>query len=321
MSHSTEFKSEVDENSIPKQSVVICAVSDNRYEDIIDAVHSLNNQAINPDEILICVDSNLHLYQKLLEDFRLKKYINVFIKYNELNIGLANCRNFGLRHSTGEIISYIDDDAIVDSEWSKNLINVFNTTDAVAVAGDVKPLWLCNDPVWFGEELHWIISCNYLGSDKSRGFGTNMSFKRSIIKQIGGFDESLGISPTRWIGGEDTEMFLRLSFNNHHVIYSDSVIVHHKVYSHRINIQNIMKRSYAAGTSFKLIRNRGQKSLSKTEYNYSNYLFKRVYPDLIKRVIRGDVDSLKRLLITTLSMNMIGIGFIFGKMTQETSLE
>src|SRR5208337_5666748 len=55
------------------------------------------------------------------------------------NGGLSNARNIGMRAAKGEIVAYIDDDAVPDPQWLTYLAATFLSTDHVGVGGPNIP--------------------------------------------------------------------------------------------------------------------------------------------------------------------------------------
>ena len=63
------------------------------------------------------------------------------------------------------------------------------------------------------------------------GTGANFAVKRSLLFELGGFDEALGVgSPTG--GGEDIDWFVRVVLKGHTLVYQPDAVVWHK---HRID--------------------------------------------------------------------------------------
>ncbi len=105
------------------------------------------------------------------------------------NMGLSSARNTGYRAGSGSIVAYIDDDAYPAQEWLRYLALGYIQKDVVAVGGPNYPV--PNDG--------WIADCvaNAPGSPMEVMLtdelaehipGCNMSFKRSALDDVGGFD-------------------------------------------------------------------------------------------------------------------------------------
>ncbi len=112
-------------------SIVICTHRSERYEDFEEAVNSLLSQSYNNLEIIVVVDGNKELYDKIQ-----KSGIEVDkIRLNEKNLGLSESRNKGIKEAKGDIIAFFDDDAVADEDWLKELERMYGEYDAIAAGG------------------------------------------------------------------------------------------------------------------------------------------------------------------------------------------
>jgi glycosyltransferase involved in cell wall biosynthesis len=301
-----------------KISIIISTYSIDRYGDLVDLLESIKIQTYKDIEIIIIIDKDRELYNKI-ERIACDKYKNIKTVFNPKNRGLSYSRNVGIKCATGDIITFIDDDAIPVPKWAEVIVNTFDSDDVGAVTGDIIPLWEHEDMSWFPKELHWMISCSYIMTPSSkceieRGFGTNMSFRSNLIDKIGMFNTNLGINGRKWVGGEDTDMFLRVRDSGKKIIFDPDVRVLHKICVHRVGIRNIMKRAFDGGVSLVYMSNIRSYDVKKsTEKDYLKKLIFKFYPKKFKMLISKPSDSLRQMISVTIVIITQGTGYLYGK--------
>lgn len=300
-------------------SIIVSTFSTERINDVENLLKSIKYQSYIYIEILIIVDENKELYykiEKLISD--IEKDIRII--FNPKNEGLAFSRNIGIKNSTGDIIAFVDDDAILYPDWAEEIVKTFDKNNIGAVAGDIIPLWEYNFMSWFPKELFWMISCSYSMTpdykcEVERGFGTNMAFKKDIFFEVGMFDTEFGINGTRWIGGEDTIMFLKVKCNGNKVFFNPEAKIFHKIYFYRIKLLNIIKRAFNGGYSVAKMNNLMKYNLSNSiEDKYLRMLIFRFYPKGFKKLItKESAESIKQMLTVTIVILSQSIGYLIGK--------
>ena len=87
-----------------KTSVVICVYTEERWEDIRQAVESVENQRREPYEIILVVDYNPDLHLKLK-----REYPRAVVVENTHEQGLSGGKNTGAGTATGDIIAPVLD--------------------------------------------------------------------------------------------------------------------------------------------------------------------------------------------------------------------
>ncbi len=301
-------------------STIISAYSDNRYYDLIELIDALKKQINESNEIIIIIDTNIGLYTNIKNHILRYGNSNIKIIFNPENKGLSHSRNIGIHHSNGDILAFIDDDAIPCPNWMNEIIKTFLKDGKIgAVTGDIIPTWEDNNMSWFPKELHWMISCSYILTPKKekeveRGFGTNMAFRREMFQRIGEFNTELGINGKNWVGGEDTDMFLRVKKNGIKIIFNPNVKVHHKINKERIYIKNLIKRAINGGLSVAIMKKLFKYNpSSSTENTYLKYLLLEFYQRKLRDLINTQSNiALKQLIIVTMVLFCEFIGYSFG---------
>ncbi len=116
-------------------SVVISTYSKALKDQVLDCIYSLQNQTFLPNEILLILDHD----SDLIRFFRsiVPKEVKIL---SSNGFGLSNARNAGVRYSKSEIIAFIDDDAVADRNWLKNIFRNYSEPKVAGVGGLVVPL-------------------------------------------------------------------------------------------------------------------------------------------------------------------------------------
>ena len=297
-------------------SVVISTYSSDKKDYVLDCISSLHKQSFVPNEILLVLDRN----SALVNFFRSVVPADIKVVVSD-GYGLSHARNAGVKHAKSEIIAFIDDDAVADRDWLKNIFENYSDPAVVGVGGIVNPFWGNLKPsTWFPEELNWIIGCSYKGQSKRKEcirnpLGCNMSFRKSVFERVGYFRPDIGRIGKVLLDGEEPEFSMRI-FNEipGAKIYNDpSAKVFHKVSSNRLTFKYLWQRSFYQGFSKGLINDtlrKASKGLS-LERRYLNYLLTH---SIKSRISKSNVfRNLSQLTMLFISSLMVFIGFTIGK--------
>jgi cellulose synthase/poly-beta-1,6-N-acetylglucosamine synthase-like glycosyltransferase len=149
-------------------------------------------------------------------------------------IGLSRSRNRGARYSKAEIVAFIDDDAVPNTDWLCNLIEEFSAPNVMAVTGLISPANLSS--VGIEQYFHarqqrrefdsntdgWFALANFGGI----GDGANMAFRRKVFDSWEGFSERLGLG-TAVCGSEEHNAYFELIKRGHRVVFTPRSVVQH----------------------------------------------------------------------------------------------
>jgi glycosyltransferase involved in cell wall biosynthesis len=210
------FKSSVPfaaERKWPKISVVVATYNAARTLD--DCLSSLLQITYPNYEVIVVNDGSTDDSASIIDQYPFKAITT-------RNQGVSAARNEGLHAATGEIIAYIDSDARADPDWLFYLASTYLESDVVGVGG----------PNLVPDEDDWVAKCVYRApggptqvmlDDQSAEHipGCNMSFRKSAIEKIGGFD------PIFTKAADDVDICWRLLEEGYRIGFSPSAIVWH----------------------------------------------------------------------------------------------
>lgn len=228
----------------PTISVVICAHDERRWDDIVESVASIERQTYPALETVVVVDHNRPLFERLKERFP-----QVTLLENEGPRGAASSKNTGSVISTGDVIAFLDDDAVAADDWLEEIANAHRSDPAVlGIGGWTEPDWERCQPAWFPIEYGWVVGASYRGLPVGGGqvrnvTGGNMSVDRRAFLEAGGFNTGFGKVGTR-SEPEDTELCIRIG-NMHpdrHWLHWPKARISHKVPLERESFRYFLTR-------------------------------------------------------------------------------
>jgi glycosyltransferase involved in cell wall biosynthesis len=238
-------------------SVVICAYTMDRWDDLVAAVQSSLDQSLRPDEVIVIVDYNEDLYRRAEHELGTSP---VVILNNKTTKGLSGARNTGVAFSSGEIVAFLDDDAYAEHDWLERLVVPLADPMVAGVGGWVLPHWEGQAPKWLPESFYWILGCSYAGLPATNSrlrnpIGANMALRRSVFTQVGGFTSGIGRIGQIPLGCEETELCIRYTshFSDHRFVLNRDAIVHHRVPTSRLTWHYFWTRCWAEGLSKALV--------------------------------------------------------------------
>jgi GT2 family glycosyltransferase len=252
-------------------SVVICAYTDRRWEDIVAAVASIGAQTRPPARTILVVDHN----PPLLERARVA-FPAVLVVPNTGRVGLSGGRNTGVSHAVGDVVAFLDDDARAEPDWLERLAAGYSNPSVIGVGGAATPVWPGQRPSWLPPEFDWVVGCSFVGMPRVAApvrnlIGANMSFRREVFDTVGGFTDGLGRVGSRPLGCEETELGIRLRQWRAGVrlVYEPAAVVRHRVTTDRMAWRYFCSRCYAEGLSKAMVsRLVGARDALDTERRY-----------------------------------------------------
>jgi glycosyltransferase involved in cell wall biosynthesis len=301
-------------------SVVICAYTEARWDDLVTAVESVQQQSAPPREIVVVIDHNASLLERVRRHFP-----DVVAVDNKESRGLSGARNTGVAVARGEVIAFLDDDAVAAHDWLAQLNAGYSDPLVLGVGGTIKPMWVDGRPNWFPEEFNWVVGCTYRGTPRKTApvrnlIGCNMSFRREVFEVIGGFRNGIGRVGTHPVGCEETELCIRANqrWPQSVLLYESRARVHHRVPSSRACWDYFRARCYAEGLSKALVaRSVGTRDGLASERAYTFRTLPRgVIRGLADVAPRGDPTGLARAGAIVAGLAITTAGFLVGLVSE-----
>ena len=211
----------------PTVSVVINTL--NRRDHLERTLLALRDQSYTAFEVVVVDGPSIDGTSEMLQRFAGTARID---RCAEANLGVS--RNRGLALAAGEIVAFIDDDAIAPTDWLVRLVEPYADDAGLAAVGG---------PVFDvpNGRIDWsLCTCDRLGApvldtegpiDRYLGRGAdpfvylagcNMSFRRSALDAVGGFNSLLAY------GYDDVEVCGRLVDRGMRIALVDGAVVRHE---------------------------------------------------------------------------------------------
>ncbi|WP_143547545.1 glycosyltransferase family 2 protein [Rhodococcus sp. ACPA4] len=230
-------------------SVVIACYSMARWHGITNAVRSVVAQSVPVDQIIVAVDHNPELVERLRREL---PEISV-VSYENGPGGASGARNAGVELVATPYTAFLDDDEIAERDWLAALMAPFVDGAVVGTGGRYRAVWASAKPNWFPDEFGWVVGESFLGmpvvtSRVRNVWSGNMAVRTEVFRAVGGFRVGFGKQGNR-SQPEDTDLCIRMSEHGQdfHWIYVPTAVIDHEIPQHRSTFRFFLRRCYSEG--------------------------------------------------------------------------
>lgn len=144
--------------------------------------------------------------------------------------------NHALKLISNEVVGFIDSDAKVEKEWLNKLINYLDGPQVAGASGNIET-WNKKNP--WARSIGYDLKNRYARLKKYvvRVATMNLLLKKSVIEEVGGFDENL---PSQY----DTDLGFRITSKGFKIVYEPSAKCYH---FHRSTVNGYFRQQLQYG--------------------------------------------------------------------------
>jgi GT2 family glycosyltransferase len=285
-------------------TVVICTYAAHRWEGLVAAVRSLENQTHAPARVIVVVDRD----PALLERAR-RELPSVLSLENREFAGAGGARNSALPHLETDVVAFLDDDAQAAPRWLEHHLAAYDDPRVLGTAGALVPNWEDRRPDWFPPEFDWVVGCTFTGLQANDGFvrnpiSANMTVRTEALIAVGGFRANFGKVGDVSVP-EDTDLGIRIleAFPDRGWKLQPDAVAYHHVPSGRATFRYFCRRCWHEGTGKALLANHVGSSALAVERTYARTVLLRAVVRDMDRVVRH------RSRPSALRAGAVGVGF------------
>ena len=198
----------------------------------------------------------------------------------EPNQGLSHARNCGIREAKGDIIVYVDDDALVNKEYLQTYADFFAShPDIDAAGGPIIPKYETEEPSWMSHYTRMLLTGYKYNGENVKEFapndypgGGNAAYRASVFEKVGLFNVALGRKGDILAASEEKDIFDKMRALGMHIYYLPNAILYHLIPERKLSDDYFKRVSFGIGLSERY----RTKAISEKKYH------QRLWKELVK---------------------------------------
>jgi GT2 family glycosyltransferase len=304
-------------------SVAICAYTMVRWENLVNAVASILRQLGPADDCLVVIDHNEELRSRAEAEFGAHASVRVVASSGPR--GLSGARNTAIALTRGDILAFLDDDAVAGDLWLDRMRAALADPEVFAGGSAALPHWPeSGRPTWFPPEFDWVVGCSYVGlpdvrTDVRNVIGAAMAFRREAFELAGVFSTVVGRIGAAPTGCEETELCIRLrrARPTARVTYLPDIAVTHHVTPERLSLRYFFRRCMGEGMSkARVSRLVGAGDGLASERTYVWSTLPRGVRREVRRGLRGDIGGFSTSALMVAGTFVTGCAYLWGRLAR-----
>ena len=199
------------EISLPKVSIIVAAM--NNEETIEECLKAVLAQTYPAGyiEVIVMDGGSRDATVKIAEKYPVKVF--------SIRLNAPAAYNYAMKIAIHPILGFVDSDAKVEKDWLKKLVPHLNEPKVAGVSGSIDT-WNSENP--WARSIGYELKNRYsrIGKYTGRIATMNLLLKKTVIEEVGGWDEKL---PSQY----DTDFGFRISAMGYRIAYEPSAVCYH----------------------------------------------------------------------------------------------
>lgn len=187
--------------------------------------------------------------------------------------GLLSGRHRGAAEARGDVLCYLDDDALIQPGWCEAVLEGFTDPSVSLLGGPSRPSYEQPPPAWLEHLWRTIDGGRMLDSlslidcgprprvvEPYFVWGLNFSIRRGVLHECGGFHpDGVPARLLRFRGDGEGGLAYKLAERGLQALYHPGALVHHWLGAERLTLEALEQRAFAQGISdsYTVIRQAG----------------------------------------------------------------
>jgi cellulose synthase/poly-beta-1,6-N-acetylglucosamine synthase-like glycosyltransferase len=189
-------------------------------------VASMNNEVTIEDCLKALLSQNYpadHIEIILMDGCSKDKTVEIAKKYPvrvfSIRLNCPAAYNYAQKIASHPILGFVDSDAKVEKDWLQKLVPRLNEPNVAGVSGSIDT-WNTDNP--WARNIGYELKTRYrrIGKYTGRIATMNLLLKKSVIEEVGGWDEAM---PSQY----DTEFGFRLAASGYKIAYEPQAACYH----------------------------------------------------------------------------------------------
>ena len=238
-------------------TAIICTYNRAKYiGNLLDSIAA--NDLEKSEYEIVLVDNNCTDNTREICDTFAESHKAVQFRYTqESEQGLSAARNRGIKEAKGDVLVYIDDDALVDTWYLRTIAEYMSAHPEIsAIGGKILPLYETEEPEWMSPYTKTLLTAWMDFGDEIRPFpkgkfpgGGNSAYRTEVFEKVGLFNTELGRKGDSLMGAEEKDIYDKMNVRGMQYMYVPAMTLHHIIPQRKLEKDYFDKWTYQIGVS------------------------------------------------------------------------